>query len=230
MYVVRHMTSSPTTVTSETLLPAVHDIFEAQNFRHLPVVDAEEKLIGMITDRDLRSAYPSSIIPEEKRRAILAKVEQTEVQSIMSRNIRSLSPLSTLDDALSFLVREKIGVLPVVDENQHILGVFSVQDLMKAYQQLYGIGERGSAFIAVKDDGKPKPLTRIVRVLEEHEVRFSRLTRVHGEAGDRDIIYLRVQTFNINGVHKMIREIGMDILMPDLNYFHRIPVPGKNNA
>ncbi len=215
MYIVRHMTSSPITVTPETLLPVVHDIFEEYHFRHLPVIDAEKRLIGMVTDRDLRSAYPSSILPEDKRRFILAKVEQTAVQSIMSRDIRSLPSLSTLDDALYLLVRDKVGVLPVVDEQQRILGVFSVQDLMKAYQQIYGIGERGSAFIAVKDDGNPKPLTRIVRVLEDNEIRFSRLTRVHSKDEANDIIYLRVQTFNINGVHKMLNEIGMDILMPD---------------
>lgn len=216
MYIVRHMTSSPITVTPETLLPTVHHIFEEHHFRHLPVVDGEKRLIGMVTDRDLRSAYPSSILSEDKRRLILAKVEQTEVQSIMSRDIRSLPHLATLDDALYFLVRDKVGVLPVVDENHHILGVFSVQDLMKAYQQLYGIGERGSAFIAVQDDGKPKPLTRIVKMLEDRAIRFSRLSRVQGEEGEEDIIYLRVQTFNITGVHKMFNEIGMDIIIPNL--------------
>ncbi|MEW6288354.1 MAG: CBS domain-containing protein [Thermodesulfobacteriota bacterium] len=216
MYIARHMTSPALTVSPDTLLPDVREIMNTRRFRHLPVVDEQQRLIGMITDRDLRSAYPSSLLPEDKRLAILEKVAKTEVRSIMSQKIIAITPLSTLDDALYFLSKEKIGMLPVVDEEQHVIGVFSVHDLMMAYKKLYGIGDRGSALIAVEDDGKPKPLTRIVRVLEEREIRFSRLTRVHGEAGEKKIIYLRVHTFNLNVVHKALKEIGMTMMVPDL--------------
>jgi acetoin utilization protein AcuB len=216
MYIARHMTTPAVTVSPDALLPEVRDIMNSHHFRHLPVVDEQQRLIGMITDRDLRSAYPSSILSEDKRQAILEKVEKTPVRSIMARELISLTPLATLDDALYLLSKEKIGMLPVVDEEQHVIGVFSVQDLMKAYKRLYGIGDRGSALIAVEDDGNPKPLTRIVRVLEEREIRFSRLTRVHGEEGQKDTIYLRVHTFNLNNVHKALKEIGMAIMVPDL--------------
>ena len=216
MYIERHMTSPAVTVSPDTLLPDVRDIMNTRKFRHLPVVDEQQRLIGMITDRDLRSAYPSSLLPEDKRLAILKNVAKTEVRSVMTRKLISLNPLSTLDDALYFLSKEKVGMLPVIDEEQHIIGVFSVQDLMMAYKKLYGIGERGSALIAVEDDGKPKPLTRIVRVLEEREIRFSRLTRVHAEAGGKNIIYLRVHTFNLNVVHKALKESGMTMMVPDL--------------
>jgi acetoin utilization protein AcuB len=225
MYIARHMTTPAVTVSPDALLPEVRDILNSRHFRHLPVVDEEQRLIGMITDRDLRSAYPSSILPEDKRQAILEKVAKTPVRSIMTRKLISLTPLATLDDALYLLSREKVGMLPVIDEEQHVIGVFSVQDLMQAYKKLYGIGERGSALIGVEDDGRPKPLTRIVRVLEEREVRFSRLTRVHGEEGLKDIIYLRVHTFNLNHVHKALKEIGMTIMVPDL----REILPKKNN-
>lgn len=216
MYIARHMTSPAMTVLPDTLLPDVREILNTRSIRHLPVVDEQHRLIGIITDRDLRSAYPSSILPEDKRLAILEKVSVTEAQSIMTRDILSIGPLATLDDALYFLSKKKIGLLPVVDEEEHVIGVFSVQDLMTAYKKLYGIGERGSALIVVEDDGKPKPLTRIVRLLEEKQIRFSRLTRVHGEDGEKDIIYLRVQTFNINSVHRMLKEIGMTMMLPGL--------------
>ena len=210
------MTTPALTVSPDALLPEVRNIMNTRHFRHLPVVDEQQRLIGMITDRDLRSAYPSSILSEDKRQAILEKVEKTPVRSIMARELISLTPLATLDDALYLLSKEKIGMLPVIDEERHVIGVFSVQDLMKAYKKLYGIGDRGSALIAVVDDGNPKPLTRIVRVLEEREIRFSRLTRVHGEEGQKDTIYLRVHTFNLNNVHKALKEIGMAIMVPDL--------------
>ncbi len=166
----------------------------------------------MITDRDLRSAYPSSVLEEKKRQVILDEIAQTQVQAIMSKELLSLTPMSTLDDALNFLERDKIGLLPVIDEEKHILGVFSVQDLMTAYKNLYGIGERGSALIAVEDDGQPKPMTRIVKALEEHQISFSRISRI--KQGDKNVIYLRVRTFKLNAVHKTLQEIGMKYMMP----------------
>lgn len=216
MYISRHMKTSPVTVTPETFLPDVRALMTNNKFRHLPVVDRGNRLVGMITDRDLRSAYPSSLLPEEKRTAILAEVANTLVSSVMSTDVVFLTPLSTLDDALHYFYRDKIGLLPVIDEEKRVIGVFSVQDLMKAYKKLYGIGDRGSALIAVVDDGNPKPLTRIVRVLEEQNVRFSRLTRAQNEAGDKNIIYLRVHTFNLSNVHRALKEIGMQIVAPDV--------------
>lgn len=211
MYIERYMKSPAMTVRPDTLLPEVREIMTSRKFRHLPVVDDDNRLIGMITDRDLRSAYPSSVLEEEKRQAILAEIAQTQVQEIMSRALLYLTPLSTLDDALNFLERDKIGLLPVLDEEKHVLGVFSVQDLMTAYKKLYGIGEKGSSLIAVEEDGQPKPMTRIVKALEEHRISFSRLSRIIRD--DKNIIYLRVRTFNISAVHKAIQEIGMKIMM-----------------
>ncbi len=213
MYIARHMTSPALTVTPDILLPEVRRILNSHHFRHLPVVDDEKQLIGMITDRDLRSAYPSSVLDEEKRQVILAGVEKTTVAEIMSRELCTLTPHSTLDDALYFLSRDKVGMLPVVDENKQIIGVFSVQDLMSAYKKLYGIGERGSAIIAVEDDGLAKPLTRIVKVLEELDIHFSRLTRVKNE-GRKDTIYIRVHTMRLNTVHTALKQIGMTIMVP----------------
>ncbi|MCK9296139.1 MAG: CBS domain-containing protein, partial [Desulfobulbaceae bacterium] len=66
MYIARHMTSPALTVSPGTLLPEVREMMNTRKFRHLPVVDEEQRLIGMITDRDLRSAYPSSLLPEDK--------------------------------------------------------------------------------------------------------------------------------------------------------------------
>ena len=67
MYIARHMTTPAVTVSPDALLPEVRTIMNSRHFRHLPVVDEQQRLIGMITDRDQRSSYPSSIMSEDKR-------------------------------------------------------------------------------------------------------------------------------------------------------------------
>lgn len=219
MFITRHMTRNPVTVSPETLLPAVREILQGGKFRHLPVVDGENHLVGIVTDRDLRSASPSSVLSEERIKACHADFDQTPVSAIMSRAFFTLNPMSTLDDALILLDREKIGALPVVDEEQRVIGMFSMRDLMAAYRRLFGLGERGSAMIVVEHDGKRKPLSRIAKVLEEHNIRFTRLIRTEAEETMPERIYLRVNTYNISAVHQALKEAGFALVLPELPEF-----------
>ena len=219
MFITQHMTRNPVTVSPETNLPAVRKILEKGRFRHLPVVDGENRLVGMVTDRDLRSASPSSVLSAEQLKACLAEFDRTPVSAIMSRALFSLSPISTLDDALILLDREKIGALPVLDQEQRVIGMFSMRDLMAAYRRLFGLGERGSAMIVVEHDGRRKPLSRIARVLEEHDIRFTRLIRTEAEKEAPERIYLRVNTYNISAVHHALAEAGFAVVLPEIPEF-----------
>ncbi|MBU2536923.1 MAG: CBS domain-containing protein [Proteobacteria bacterium] len=219
MFITQHMTKNPVTITQETTLPAVRDILRNGKFRHLPVVDAEKHLVGIVTDRDLRSAAPSSVLSEDRIKECLSEFDQTPVSAIMSRAFFTLNPISTLDDALILLDREKIGALPVVDEEQRVIGMFSMRDLMRAYRRLFGLGERGSAMIVVEHDGKRKPLSRIAKVLEEHNIRFTRLIRTEADESAPERIYLRVNTYNISAVHQALREAGFAMVLPGFPEF-----------
>ena len=219
MFITQHMTRNPVTISPDTTLPAVREILKSGKFRHLPVVDGENHLVGIVTDRDLRSASPSSVLSEERIKACHADFDQTPVSAIMSRVFFTLNPISTLDDALILLDREKIGALPVVDEEQRVIGMFSMRDLMGAYRRLFGLGERGSAMIVVEHDGKRKPLSRIAKVLEEHNIRFTRLIRTEAEEAMPERIYLRVNTYNISAVHQALKEAGFALVLPELPEF-----------
>ncbi|MFA6466135.1 MAG: CBS domain-containing protein, partial [Desulfurivibrionaceae bacterium] len=85
MFITQHMTRNPVTVSPETTLPAVREILQNGKFRHLPVVDGENHLVGIVTDRDLRSASPSSVLPPERLKACHSEFDQTPVSAIMSR-------------------------------------------------------------------------------------------------------------------------------------------------
>ncbi len=219
MFITQHMTRNPVTVSPDATLPEVRKILQTGKFRHLPVVNGENHLVGIVTDRDLRSASPSSVLSEERLKACHADFDQTPVSAIMSRAFFTLNPMSTLDDALFLLDREKIGALPVVDEEQRVIGMFSMRDLMGAYRRLFGLGERGSAMIVVEHDGKRKPLSRIAKVLEEHNIRFTRLLRTEAEEGAAERIYLRVNTYNISAVHQALGEAGFSVVLPEIPDF-----------
>ncbi len=214
MYIEYYMTHNPLTIRPETLIPEARDILHNHDFRHLPVVDKEGRLIGMVTDRDIRSAYPSSVLSGKDMGKELDRIVHTPVGEIMSTYLLSLDLDSTLDDALILLEHQKIGALPVVDESRVVKGIFSIRDLIQAYGDLFGLRERGSILIAIKDDGTPGLMGRIVRLLEEKEIPFTRLIRsMEDREGGR--IYVRAQTYNLNMVHQALKNAGMELLTPD---------------
>lgn len=207
MYIARFMIKEPLTATSDLSLPEARRLLNENHFRHLPVVDGQGQLVGMITDRDLRSAYPSSVLTESERIAVYERVEKATVADIMSVDCISLTPDSTLDDALLLFDREGVGALPVLEDGR-VVGIFSSRDLLAAYKELFGVGEKGSVLLGIEDDGQKGLMTRIVTLLEQHEIPFTRLLRIQDvEHGKR--IYLRLNTYKIASVVALLREAGI---------------------
>lgn len=212
MFVTHHMTRSPKTVTPETPIREATAILAASGFRHLPVVDRDRRLVGMVTDRDLRSASASSIMTDPERQELMVRLQTTPVERIMTRIINSLGPDSTLDDAVYLFDRDRVGALPVIDAERRLLGILSIRDLLGAYKRLYGLGEKGSALVVVVPANGRTP-AQLVLVLEENGIRFSRLV-LRNDAETGNMIYLRVHTFNLKAVHELLEKSGFSIVPP----------------
>ncbi len=209
MYISRHMTTDPLTVHPSMLLPEARALLNDYHFRHLPVVDEHGVLVGMLTDRDLRSAYPSSVLSDSESRLVYERVEKTEVSEIMSPDCVSLTPDSTLDDALFMFDRDQMGAMPVVEDGQ-VVGIFSIRDLTAAYKLSFGVGEKGAVLIGLEDDGSKTIMTRIVTFLEKEEIPFSRVLRIRSKT-DGDGIYLRINTFKIAAVLALLEDNGFTV-------------------
>jgi len=215
MYVQYYMTASPVTIGPDKNIEEARQLLENYHFRHLPVVDEFGSLLGMVTDRDLRSAYPSSVLDSSERQEILDRVRSTPVADIMSSDNVFLSPQSTLDDALLMFEKRSVGALPVVNINMLVVGILSFNDLLKAWRSLFGLGEKGSALVAIESAENSPPLGRLVDVLEEFAVPFTRLVRTDGSGREPAMLYLRINTFNIRAVHKAIEKAGFSVHHPD---------------
>ena len=195
------------------LLPEARQLLIDHHFRHLPVVDNKNKLIGVISDRDLRSAYPSSVLTDVEKKEAFIKVGSTSVDQIMSRKCSCLTMSSTLDDALMVFERDKVGALPVVTEDDEVIGIFSMRDLTAAYKKLFGAAEKGSKLIAILNDGHSDSLSRILSILEEHDIQCTRLINI-GKVSGFDRIYLRVDNVKAGDVQKLLQDSGFTLLKP----------------
>ena len=116
------------TVDKHASLRRARRILDQDRIRHLLVMDGK-RLVGIVTDRDLRTAAPSSKSP-------LTVTEREEfmdglkVVEVMSRRLITASPDTTIREAARVMVREKIGCLPVVDRNL-LVGIVTEADLLE---------------------------------------------------------------------------------------------------
>ena len=215
MFIHDHMTPSPITVTPEQTVAEAIDKLLQYNIRHLPVVDDQGMLLGILSDRDLRSARPSSVAQSKERGSVEAQVNNTPVSVLMTRDILLLRPHTTLDDALMLFQSRKIGALPVVNEEDKLVGVFTTADLMNAYRDLFGLGAKGSVLVSIEDNGDPKALSTLVKIMEEKQVQFTRLVRAEGNEKRKAMIYVRINTYNVRAVYKAIEAAGFTIHVPE---------------
>ncbi|WP_319585930.1 CBS domain-containing protein [uncultured Desulfobulbus sp.] len=215
MFIRYHMTPSPITVTPDKTVAEAIDILQQFNIRHLLVVDEQGGLQGILSDRDLRSARPSSVARSKERQHVEDQVNSTPVSVLMTRDCLSLSPNATLDDALLLFQSRKIGALPVLNEEEKVVGVFTTADLMNAYRGLFGLGEMGSVLVSIEDNGDPQAMSKLVRVMEEKQVSFTRLVRSDGGSKSKPMIFLRINTYNVRSVYKALEAAGFTIHVPE---------------
>jgi len=213
MYICEHMTPDPITISSEVFLPEARQLLNECYFRHLPVVDEKRRLVGIITDRDLRSAYPSSVTSKSERMLIYSKVEKTKVADIMTTTCSTLGLEATLDDALLIFDRDKVGGIPVISEEEVVVGIFSMRDLTAAYRKLFGVEEKGSLLVGIEDDGRENIMSEIVILLEQNFIPLTRLIRL-GQREEGGKIYMRINTRKPKKVLKLLTTNGFDLLRP----------------
>ncbi|HXG18663.1 MAG TPA: CBS domain-containing protein [Methylomirabilota bacterium] len=120
-------------------LGVADDIMSMGRIRHLPVVDDHNRVVGIVTQRDLYRASISSVLgfDRSKEHEWLGKVR---VQDIMTRKVIMISPEAGVSDAVEKFVSEKIGCLPVADEQGKLIGLLTETDCLRCFRDLLKMG------------------------------------------------------------------------------------------
>jgi len=114
----------------DTPLGKAMDLCSARRIRHLPVLDEQKRLAGLVTDRDLRYYVSPRLGTISENRSDRESL-QRPLHLIMVRNVVTVSVDATLAEAANRMLENKVGCLPVVDSNRHVAGIITTTDLLR---------------------------------------------------------------------------------------------------
>jgi acetoin utilization protein AcuB len=123
------MTKDPLTVMPSETIGQADELMSENRFRHIPVVKDKE-LVGILTDRDIRSFLSGSLLESTD---IREKSLNTKVSEIMTTEPVTLSPDDDLQEAVELLIDEKIGGIPVVDDAEGLVGIVTYVDVLRCF-------------------------------------------------------------------------------------------------
>lgn len=121
------------TVRSDRVVGDVARLMRTRKIRHVPVTDAHERLIGIVTDRDLRQVIFDPVM-QERLRGRAAALERLTVERVMTWGVLTVQPTTDLREAARLMHERKIGALPVVD-GRRVVGILTESDVLYALEQ-----------------------------------------------------------------------------------------------
>jgi acetoin utilization protein AcuB len=206
------MTREIVTLSPDETAATALTLCQERRIRHLPVLK-EGTLVGIVSDRDLRSSTPALGDP-----ARAAALQEVLVEDVMAREVVSVHPDDPIEQAANTMREARIGCLPVLDEDE-LVGIVTASDVMDALVYLVGAHEPGSRMeVAIPD--RPGTLAGAAGVFGmcginiESAAMGSTLEPVAEGTARQRVVVFRVDTIDTTEVVGYLEEAGYSVLWP----------------
>jgi len=208
MLIKRIMTEKVITLAPTDKLRRADELLMQGRFRHLPVVEGE-RLVGIVSDRDVR--VPLFLTSRE---TALRTMEQKQIREIMRHPVITASPLMAVEQAAAIMHENKIGCLPVVEE-ERLAGIVTESDIFKVFVQVMGVLVPSSR-VQLRLDDRPGPLAEVTRIIKEHQVNIVSLVTEPGDTPGKRTVVLRLQTVDPFPILHALQQADIEVVSPQI--------------
>ncbi len=204
MFVANYMKHNPYTVGENALLATASQLMHMHQILHLPVVDNGRRLVGILSDRDVRSAVGfDRTLPDRLTVAETMTVDPVTIQAD-----------DTIEQAIEILTTNRFGALPVMRAGQ-LAGIITTKDVLRAFHEVLGLTEDGRRIEVALPDGRVD-LASVFQALQDggHEVISAVVSRTRRDGGEPSL-YLRVATDQRKSIEQCLRKAMAILLAPE---------------
>ena len=201
----------PITISPEASFFEARNLIHEKGIRHLPVVDKNNKLVGIVTDRDIRQAAPSdaTLLSVQELNYLLGKLKVSAFMTPKDKLI-TITPDALIEEAVQLMHDHKIGCLPVV-EGGKLYGIFTETDVLDHFVDVFGFKQKGTRFTLALED-KPGTLLEVLQVFKKHNVNVISIVTPSFMVEGKRIAAIRIKTESYKEIVKDLEKTGYDVL------------------
>lgn len=207
MSVKDFMTRKVVYISPDTTIAHAADLMREKDLHRLPVIE-NDKLVGLVTEGTIAEASPSKAtsLSIYEMNYLLNK---TKVKDVMIKDVITVSGYASLEDATYLMYKNKVGILPVVDNDQ-LYGVITDRDIFAAFLQVSGYGEEGvrARFIV---DNKAGELEKIIRLVSDKEYNIVSTVQIATKSG-KVVIEVQIEgKVDLEEVRSLFEDAGIEV-------------------
>jgi acetoin utilization protein AcuB len=212
MIVAKRMMRNPVYVDENDSMKKAMDLLKERDIRHLPVLKDGEKLVGIVTERDVKQASPSPATALEIRE-IYYLLDKVKVKQIMTRRPYTISSTASIEEAALILREKKIGCLPVVDAGK-LVGILTETDILDAFLESMGVSGPGYR-MELALPNRPGMLFEVLKLLKDFDANVVSVATAAHDDTDKKILIFRIETKNYKLLKAAMKKAGYEIISAD---------------
>jgi acetoin utilization protein AcuB len=202
---------NPVTINPEASFFDARNLIHEKGIRHLPVVDKNNALVGIVTDRDIREAAPSdaTLLSVQELNYLLGKLKVSSFMTPKAKLI-TITPDTLIEEAVQLMHDNKIGCLPVV-EGGKLYGIFTETDALDHLVDIFGFKQKGTRLTVALED-KPGSLLGILEVFKKHNLSVISIVTPSFLVEGKRITAIRIRTEEYKDVVTDLEKADYDVL------------------
>jgi acetoin utilization protein AcuB len=202
---------NPVTINPNASFFEAQNLIQQKGVRHLPVVDENNRLLGIVTESDIRKAGPSDVDMLRVQEASYL-LRNLKVSAFMTpkEKLVTITPDALIEEAAQLMYEHKIGCLPVV-EGEKLYGIFTETDAMDHFVEIFGLKQRGTRLTVAIED-KPGAMVGILEIIKKHNVSVISIVSPSFMVEGKRIVAVRIKTEEYVPIVKDLEKAGYPVL------------------
>lgn len=188
MLVQEWMTKDVIAITPDTSMMKASRLMKEKDIRRLPVVDEEGRVVGVVSDRDVKAASPSKATTLDMHE-LYYLLSELKVKNIMTKSPICARANDSVEGVALIMMERSFGGMPVVDDNNKLIGIITESDIFRVLVSITGVQSGGMqlAFELPNQQGTLRPILDslreygggVISVLTSQESEFAPTRRVY---------------------------------------------------